>query len=142
RKPLNYKKLTELAIKHDLLDHVGREPEAAMQSALANAIKKGQPDLLMRVKPGVFGLRHYPPPTVELRKAEPGSSQREVSPGDADGDGVGGGGKAAGEGRSRQARTGRRRGGPWKKGGGRDGGSREGGAGASPRRNGRGRAAG
>lgn len=99
RKPLNYKKLTELAIKHDLLDHVGREPEAAMQSALANAIKKGQPDLLMRVKPGVFGLRHYPPPTVELRKAEPGSSQREVSPGDADGDGVGGGaGASAGAG--------------------------------------------
>src|SRR5262245_65676833 len=68
RKPLNYKKLTELAIQHELLDHVGREPEAAMQTALANAIKKGQPDLLVRVKPGVFGLRHYPPPAPPSAK--------------------------------------------------------------------------
>src|SRR5215471_16918266 len=70
RKPLNYKKLAELAIKHDLLDHVGRDPEAAMQTALANAIKKGQPDLLVRVKPGVFGLRHYPAPSAAEPPAE------------------------------------------------------------------------
>jgi hypothetical protein len=62
RKPLHYSKLSELAIKRDLLDHVGRDPETAMQTALANAIKKGVPDLLVRVKPGVFGLRHYPAP--------------------------------------------------------------------------------
>ena len=62
RKPLHYSKLSELAVKRDLLDHVGRDPETAMQTALANAIKKGVPDLLVRVKPGVFGLRHYPAP--------------------------------------------------------------------------------
>ena len=62
RKPLHYSKLSELAVKRDLLDHVGRDPETAMQTALANAIKKGVPELLVRVKPGVFGLRHYPAP--------------------------------------------------------------------------------
>src|SRR5215475_9480811 len=62
RKPLHYSKLSELAVKRDLLDHVGRDPQTAMQTALSNAVKKGQPDLLVRVKPGTFGLRHYPAP--------------------------------------------------------------------------------
>src|SRR5438552_16744732 len=70
RKPLHYTKLSELAVKRDLLDHVGRDPEAAMQTALANAIKKGVPDLLVRVKPGVFGLRHYPAPSAQPEKPE------------------------------------------------------------------------
>jgi hypothetical protein len=69
RKPLHFKKLTELAVKMELLDHVGRAPETAMQTALANAIKKGQPALLLRESPGVFGLKHYPPPSVSAKPA-------------------------------------------------------------------------
>src|ERR1051325_9465319 len=77
RKPLHYSKLAELAVKHDLLDHVGRDPEAAMQTALANAIKKGQPDLLVRVKPGVFGLRHYPAPAGGAHKSDGEEKSRD-----------------------------------------------------------------
>src|SRR5262249_6013100 len=77
RKPLNYKKLAEMAVKHDLLDHVGRDPESAMQTALANALKKGQPDLLVRVKPGVFGLRHYPAPSHAAHKTDGEEKSRE-----------------------------------------------------------------
>src|SRR5215471_8735663 len=78
RKPLHYSKLSELAVKRDLLDHVGRDPETAMQTALANAIKKGVPDLLVRVKPGVFGLRHYPAPSAaEPPAAKPKEKAKE-----------------------------------------------------------------
>ena len=82
RKPLHYSKLSELAVKRDLLDHVGRDPETAMQTALANAIKKGVPDLLVRVKPGVFGLRHYPAPSAAEPSAEkPKAKEKEKAAG-------------------------------------------------------------
>src|SRR5262249_39448841 len=71
RKPLHFKKLAELAIKQNLLDHVGRAPDTAMQTALANAIKKGHPDVLVRVSPGVFGLHHYAPPQHEPGRRSP-----------------------------------------------------------------------
>src|SRR5262249_7603815 len=86
RKPLHYSKICELAVKRDLLDHVGGDPEAAMQTALAHASKKGHPHLRVRVKPGVFGLRHYPPPSATAAAESPkakkadGQSTREAAP--------------------------------------------------------------
>ena len=39
-KPLHFKKLTEIALKENLLTVVGRTPEATMQQRLNDAMKK------------------------------------------------------------------------------------------------------
>ncbi|HNF97235.1 MAG TPA: HTH domain-containing protein [Pseudomonadota bacterium] len=59
-KPLHVKELTRLAIKHNLLSVVGRDPEAMMETRLLIEAKRPSADLV-RVSPGVFGLRVYPP---------------------------------------------------------------------------------
>ena len=61
-KPLHFKKLTEIALRDNLLTFVGKAPEATMQQKLNDALKGpdgGGP--LTREKPGIFGLRVYPP---------------------------------------------------------------------------------
>ena len=58
--PLHFKDLTERAIRKNLLSHVGKSPEQAMQTSLAQEAKKG--GLLVRTKPGVFGLKSYERP--------------------------------------------------------------------------------
>ena len=59
-KPLHIKELTRLAIKHNLLSVVGRDPEAMMETRLLIEAKRPSADLV-RVSPGIFGLRVYPP---------------------------------------------------------------------------------
>src|SRR5436853_7709077 len=60
-RPLHFKQLTEIALKDNLLTVVGRTPEVTMQQRLNDALKKEDPHLmLVREKPGVFGLRFYP----------------------------------------------------------------------------------
>lgn len=59
-KPLHVKELTRLAIKLNLLSVVGRDPEAMMETRLLIEAKRPSADLV-RVSPGVFGLRVYPP---------------------------------------------------------------------------------
>ncbi len=59
-KPLHYKEITELAIEKNLLSHVGKSPEVTMGARLAALIKKDDDDnLILRIKPGVFGLRDW-----------------------------------------------------------------------------------
>ena len=59
-RPLHYKKITELAIQKNLLSHVGKTPEVTMSSRLATLVKKESGDsLIIKVKPGVFGLRDF-----------------------------------------------------------------------------------
>ena len=76
-RPLHYKRLTELAIKHQMLSHVGRTPEEAMQAQLQNAVRrKNEPHGLVRTQPGTFGLKQYPaegerPPLPEPAAPEP-----------------------------------------------------------------------
>jgi hypothetical protein len=57
-KPLPVKRLAELAVKHNLLSVVGRDPEGTMQLRLADAVE-GRSDIL-EVRQGVYGLRAYP----------------------------------------------------------------------------------
>lgn len=75
-KPLHYKELTRLAIKFDLLSVVGRDPEEAMQTRLQSEVKRTTSDLV-RVSPGIFGLRPGATAPVpaggEPRPSEPGS---------------------------------------------------------------------
>ena len=59
-KPLHYKEITELAIEKNLLSHVGKSPEVTMGARLAALLKKEDKDNpIIRVKPGVFGLREW-----------------------------------------------------------------------------------
>ncbi|MFO0574148.1 MAG: HTH domain-containing protein [Polyangia bacterium] len=61
-KPLHFKELTRLAVKYDLLSVVGRDPEAMMQVRLQAEVRRPSTDMV-RISPGVFGLRSYPPRT-------------------------------------------------------------------------------
>ncbi len=71
-RPLHYKRLTELAIKHQMLSHVGRTPEEAMQAQLQNAVRrKNEPHGLVRTQPGTFGLKQYPPEGERTPLPEP-----------------------------------------------------------------------
>jgi len=57
-RPLHYRKITQLAVKYDLLSHVGRTPEQTMSSRLADMINRGDDACpIRRVKPGIFGLK-------------------------------------------------------------------------------------
>ncbi len=59
-RPLHYKKITEIAIRRDLLSHVGKTPELTMGARLGQEVRKdaeGSP--LIRTRPGVFGLRGW-----------------------------------------------------------------------------------
>ncbi len=59
-KALHYKEITELAIEKNLLSHVGKSPEVTMGARLAALLKKDDKNnAIVRVKPGVFGLRDW-----------------------------------------------------------------------------------
>jgi len=94
-RPLHYKEITELAIEQNLLSHVGKSPEVTMGARLAATLKKeGEANPLIRVKPGVFALRHWDEDTIKAglsikrssRKAKaapapaPAEAQAEPSP--------------------------------------------------------------
>ncbi|MEO6953787.1 MAG: HTH domain-containing protein [Polyangia bacterium] len=72
-KPLAVNRLAELAIAHNLLSVVGRDPEATMQARLTEVLDKGPPHAeLLRVQPDLFGLRAYPErPYPPVREGEP-----------------------------------------------------------------------
>ena len=64
-KPLSSRRLAELAVKHNLLSVVGRDPESTMQERLDDALEhvSRHPDLV-RVSAETFGLHAYPPRPV------------------------------------------------------------------------------
>ena len=68
-KPLHYKEITDIAVEKGLLSHVGKSPEVTMGARLAALLKKDDPETsLIRVRPGVFGLKNYdvkPAATIE-----------------------------------------------------------------------------
>ncbi len=60
KRPLHYKKITDIAIGHNLLSHVGKTPEVTMSARLAMLSKnESEQSQFVRVKPGVFGLREF-----------------------------------------------------------------------------------
>lgn len=64
-RPLHYKEITDIAIEKNLLSHVGKSPEVTMGARLAALLKKNTKDNpLVRVKPGVFGLREWDEKTM------------------------------------------------------------------------------
>lgn len=72
-KPLHYRKITEIAIERNLLSHVGKTPEITMSSRLATMVKKDRGDApIIKVKPGVFGLRDFPAEVLQAAQSESG----------------------------------------------------------------------
>jgi hypothetical protein len=72
-KPLHYKKITEIAIERNLLSHVGKTPEITMSSRLATMVKKDRGDApIVKVKPGVFGLRDFSEDVLKAAESESG----------------------------------------------------------------------
>ncbi|MBK8169201.1 MAG: restriction endonuclease [Sandaracinaceae bacterium] len=70
-KPLHYKKITDIAIQKNLLSHVGKTPEVTMSSRLATLVKKDRGEsLIIKVKPGVFGLRDFGQEVIAAAEAE------------------------------------------------------------------------
>ncbi|MCX4245814.1 winged helix-turn-helix domain-containing protein [Paraliomyxa miuraensis] len=57
--PLHFSEVAKRAVEGNLLSHVGRDPEAAMQTCLKSAARTGHGEepLIIRDKPGVYGLR-------------------------------------------------------------------------------------
>jgi len=84
-KPLSSRRLAELAVKHNLLSVVGRDPEATMQERLDDALEHvaRHPDLV-RVKDDTFGLHEYPPQPYPANgtqaHAQPAAAGEEKKP--------------------------------------------------------------
>lgn len=71
-KPLHYKKITEIAIERNLLSHVGKTPEITMSARLATMVKKDRGEApIVKVKPGVFGLRDFTDDVIQAAEGEP-----------------------------------------------------------------------
>ena len=54
---LHYKKITEVAIRDDLLAHVGRTPLIMMEQRLEFEAKKGDDAWIFQTRPGVYSLK-------------------------------------------------------------------------------------
>ncbi|MCG3175030.1 MAG: Octanoyltransferase [Myxococcota bacterium] len=56
-RPLHYKKIAEIAVRKNLLSHVGKSPEAVMGARLEALMQRpGDKRLLVEVKPGIYSL--------------------------------------------------------------------------------------
>jgi len=72
-KPLHYKAITDIAIERELLSHLGKSPEITMNSRLATMVKKDRGDApIIKVKPGVFGLREFDAAVIDAAMHESG----------------------------------------------------------------------
>jgi hypothetical protein len=117
-KPLQTKRLAELAVKLNLLSVVGRDPEGTMGERLeAHLEKDAHRSEIIQLGPGLFGLRVYPPrpyPPVAPKEAAPAAEGNGESGGaaaaPASGEQREGGAAATGE-RKRRRRRRRGRGG-------------------------------
>ena len=80
-KPLNTRRLAELAVKMNLLSVVGRDPESTMQQRLDDALEHtGHHPDLVRVKEDTFGLHAYPPqpyPANGTQAHAPGGEEKK-----------------------------------------------------------------
>lgn len=55
-RPLHYKKITEIAVREELLSHVGKTPHVTMGDRLEREIKKNEDTVINQMRPGVFKL--------------------------------------------------------------------------------------
>ncbi|MFI5299236.1 MAG: HTH domain-containing protein [Polyangiales bacterium] len=77
-KPLHFKDITQIAIAKNLLSHVGKTPDVTMGARLSLQIKKEPEGAIVRVKPGVFGLREWGDGRRKKKSAEPKVAPEET----------------------------------------------------------------
>lgn len=56
-RPLHYKKITEMAIRDELLSHRGKTPEVTMNDRLLKELRREEDSKLERTRPGVYKIR-------------------------------------------------------------------------------------
>lgn len=56
KRPLHFKKITEIAVRDDLLSHIGKTPTETMSKRLGLEAKKTEGATIVSKRPGVFGL--------------------------------------------------------------------------------------
>lgn len=56
-RPLHYKKITEVAVRDELLSHVGKAPDQTMSSRLTQEIKRQGKSVIIETRPGVYSIR-------------------------------------------------------------------------------------
>jgi hypothetical protein len=78
-KPLHFKDITQMAIEKNLLSHVGKTPDVTMGARLSLQIKKEPDGEIVRVKPGIFGLKEWEGGTgKKKKKGEPKEPEAKV----------------------------------------------------------------
>ncbi len=91
-KPLHVRRLAELAVEHNLLSVVGRDPEGTMNARLAEVLDKGPAHgELLRVPPDLYGLRVYPPRPYPIPRENPEPELADVEAGADEGEDEAGG---------------------------------------------------
>ena len=79
--PMHFSEIAKKAVREKLLSHVGRDPEAAMQSCLNSAVRRGRESgeaIIVRAKPGYYSIR--PGATLPDPPARPGAAEAEAKP--------------------------------------------------------------
>jgi hypothetical protein len=83
-RPLHHKKIAEIAVKRNLLSHVGKAPEETMLARLAQEVRKGPGETLVeQTRPGIFALKQGVDPTdaretLSFRKPTPPAPEAEA----------------------------------------------------------------
>lgn len=57
KRPLHFKKITEVAIRDALLSHVGKTPETTMGERLELEVRRADESIVIKTRPGVYALR-------------------------------------------------------------------------------------
>lgn len=76
---LHYKKITEIALREQLLSHVGKTPEVTMRTRLNLEVKKAEGAEVKRERPGVFSLSEAYEPR-EFVKPKPSTPNPTPTP--------------------------------------------------------------
>lgn len=76
-RPLHFKKITEVAIRDELLSHVGKAPEVTMGERLDQETKKAQDSWVIKTRPGVFTLRDDVIDRLNEEAAERGEAEEK-----------------------------------------------------------------
>ncbi len=69
-RPLHFKKITEVAVRDNLLSHVGKAPGDTMSSRLTQEIKRQGKSVIVETRPGVYTIREGEMETLNEKAKE------------------------------------------------------------------------
>ena len=107
-RPLHYKKITEIAVRENLLSHVGKTPHLTMSDRLEKEVNKNAQSAIGQTRPGVFELEeeHAEELTEKVREKRKAQKKRQKKrQRDSSGDSGGGGGDKNGHDHHKRRRS-------------------------------------